>query len=94
MPRPIEIEPRQRFRIWIRYDDGAAGEVDLSALAGRGVFQAWNHPACFAAVRLGAYGEIMWGDEIELCPDAVYMQLTGKRPEEVFPPVLEIRSDA
>ena len=44
MIRPIEVEPRDGFRIWLRYSDGATGEVDLSDVAGRGVFETWNEP--------------------------------------------------
>ena len=50
-----------------------------------GVFKAWKDPKCFQDVRLGPYGELSWGEDIDLCPDAVYMRLTGKSPEQVFP---------
>ena len=40
MLRPTAVEPRSGYRIWLRYSDGTAGEVDLSALAGQGVFAA------------------------------------------------------
>ena len=83
--QPIAVEPRDGYRIWIRYSDGAAGEVDLSYLAGRGVFAAWNDPSCFETVRLTPTGGIAWGEDVELCPDALYMQLTGKSVEEVMP---------
>ena len=33
MIRPIEVEAREGFRIWLRYSDVASGEVDLSHLA-------------------------------------------------------------
>ena len=35
MIRPTAVEPRERFRIWLRYSDGVSGELDLSHLAGR-----------------------------------------------------------
>ena len=47
MIRPVKVEPREGFRIWIRYADGASGVVDLSPLAGRGVFAAWNDQRFF-----------------------------------------------
>ena len=83
--RPVEVEPRRNHRIWLRYSDGAAGEVDLSHLAGRGVFTAWNDPACFEAVHIGPSGSVAWGEDIELCPDDLYMRLTGKSVAEVMP---------
>ena len=85
MIRPLEVEPRLGYRIWLRYSDGAAGEVDLSHLAGRGVFKAWNDPACFEAVHIGLSGSVAWGEDVELCPDALYLQLTGKPVAEVMP---------
>ena len=42
MIRVMEVQPRNSYRIWLRYSDGAAGEVDLSDMAGRGVFEAWR----------------------------------------------------
>ena len=46
MMRPIEVEAREGYRIWLRakYSDGTTGEVDLSNIAGRGVFEKWNEP--------------------------------------------------
>lgn len=89
MIRPIAVEPRDGYRLWLRYSDGAAGEIDLSALAGQGVFAAWADRACFAAVRLAEHGAIVWGDDLELCPDALYLQLTGKLLSEIMPAARE-----
>lgn len=83
MIRPIEVGPRERFRIWIRYSDGAFGEVDLSHLAGRGAFAAWNEPGYFDKAYIAPHRAIAWGDELELCPDAMHMQLTGKSFDEM-----------
>ena len=85
MPEPINVEPREGFRIYVEYDDGARGEVDLSHNVGRGVFKAWDDRAFFERVRITEDGAIGWGDEIEICPDSVYFRLTGKKPEEMMP---------
>ena len=85
MPEPINVEPREGFRIYVEYDDGERGEVDLSDVAGRGVFKAWDDRAFFEQVRITEFGAIGWGDEIEICPDSVYFHLTGKKPEEMMP---------
>ena len=76
--RPTVVEPRESYKIWLSFSDGSAGEVDLSHLAGGGVFESWDDRAFFASVRITEYDAIAWGEELELCPDALYMQLTGK----------------
>ena len=42
--RPVAVAPREGFRIWLRYADGVEGEVDLSHLAGKGVFRRLARP--------------------------------------------------
>lgn len=85
MPRPTEVEPRDGYVIWIRYSDGAAGLINLSSLAGRGVFAMWRSRAFFEAVLLTENGAVVWGEDIKLCSDARYMRLTGKSVKEVMP---------
>jgi hypothetical protein len=94
LPRPVEVKPRPDYRIWLRYDDGVQGEVDLSDLVGRGVFSRWTDPDVFGSVRVGAHGAIEWGADIDLCPDALYMRLTGKSPEELLPGLRSVHADA
>ena len=84
MVRPTDVTALGDYRIWIRYSDGSAGEVDLAHLAGRGVLSAWNDRRFFENVHLGPAGAIAWGEDIELCPDALYMQVTGKPLGEVM----------
>lgn len=84
MFEPVAVEALPGYRIWIRYRDGAEGEVDLSYLAGRGVFVLWNEEREFAKVHIGPGYAISWSEEVELCPDAVYLRLTGRSPEDVL----------
>jgi uncharacterized protein DUF4926/uncharacterized protein DUF2442 len=85
MFKPVEVKASSDYKIWIRYSNGAEGEVDLSSLVGRGVFSLWRDYTAFQNVHLGPHGEIAWSDEVELCPDSIYLKLTGQTPEEVFP---------
>ena len=84
MIRPIAVEPRDGYCIWVRYSDGIEGEIDLSDMAGRGVFAAWNDRAFFEIVRVADGGAIAWGDDLDICSDALYMELTGKPVDEVM----------
>lgn len=81
----VAVKALPGCRLELRYADGVEGEIDLSHLAGQGVFHLWDTPGAFERVRLGEYGQLAWNDDIELCPDALYLQLTGQTPEQVFP---------
>ena len=94
MPKPVEVKALAHYRIWLRYDDGIEGVVDLSDLAGRGVFTAWQDTTFFESVRIGSHGAIEWGSDLDACPDAMYMRLTGRTPEEVFPALRSVHADA
>ncbi len=85
MLKPTKVEARPKYRLYLEYSDGTAGEVDLSALAGRGVFTAWSDPSFFSQVHIGPSRHVAWNDDIELCADALYLKLTGKTPEDLFP---------
>lgn len=84
MIRPILVRPLPNYRVYLEFSDGAKGNVDLSDLAGKGVFEIWNDYACFEKVQIGDHREIKWNDDIELCADSLYLRLTGKTPEELF----------
>lgn len=85
MFRPVEVKALQGYKIWVRFADGVEGQVDLSYLAGRGVFSLWNDSKAFQEVHIGSGGEIAWNEDVDLCPDSIYLKLTSKAPEDVFP---------
>lgn len=78
MRRVTQVEPRNGFRIWLRFDDDVEGELDLSDLAGRGVFAAWSDRDFFESVSLGPDRGITWPGDLDLCADSLYLDLTGK----------------
>ena len=85
MFRPVNVRALPGYKLWVKYADGIEGVTDLSYLAGKGVFSLWNDYAAFQKVYIGAHGEIAWSEEIDLCPDSLYMKITGQTPEELFP---------
>ena len=85
IPTPITLKTLPNYRIWIRYSDGAEGEVDFSHLAGHGVFKLWDDYRNFERVYISDAGAIAWSQAVEICPDATYMRLTGKSVDELFP---------
>ena len=80
----MEVEVLQDYQLSLKYSDGTKGTVDLSRLVGKGVFPLWNDYKTFQNVRIGSTGEFLWGDQVDLCPDSLYLKITHKNPEDVF----------
>ena len=85
--RITRATPVSGFRVSLEFNDGVTGTVDLSSFAGRGVFKAWEQPGVFEQATITPEGALAWPGEIDLCPDMLYLQVTGKQPEELFPAV-------
>ena len=82
-PSPVAVEPRDGFRIWVRYDDGVEGELDVSHLARMPIFAVWNDREFFEGVHINEYGAVSWGFpdgddmELDIAPETGYAQLLG-----------------
>ena len=85
MHKVVAVKVLEDYKLDLVFANGKRGIVDLSRLVGKGVFALWGDYLVFRDVRVGTSGELTWGEEVDLCPDALYMQATGQRPEDVFP---------
>jgi hypothetical protein len=80
-----EAKPLEKYKLFLCFDDGVSGVVDLGDIAGRGVFEAWKRYRIFEQVRITKLGSLEWPGNLDLCADALYLKLTGKQPEGLFP---------
>jgi len=85
MVKLLRVVPQAGYKLRLEYDDGTIGDVDVSAWIGKGVFQALTDTEVFESVTVGEHGEVRWNDELELCADSLYLQMTGKSVEDLFP---------
>jgi len=85
MRKITKVKALEDYRLELTFDDGVFGTVDLADLVGKGVFALWRDRHVFQQVRIGSSGELIWGDQVDLCPDSLYLKVTGKKPEELFP---------
>ena len=83
---PVSVKPLDGYRIWIAFNDGVQGTVDLTRFSEQVWFAPWSDRAVFEDVRIIPFEAIVWGDDDEtdmaLCADALYLELTGKSWEE------------
>jgi hypothetical protein len=73
------------YRLELHFDNGESGVVDLSEFVGQGVFAVWERPGVFEQVAVTTEGAVEWPGGLDMCPDSLYLRMTGKRPEDLFP---------
>jgi len=86
MHKIINVKVLQNYKVALEYADGKKGIADLSHLVGQGVFALWNDYKAFQNVKIGSSGELSWNDQVDICPDSLYLQITNQEPE--FSPFL------
>lgn len=76
----VEVRPAGEYKLYLRFEDGVEGEVDLSKLIEfKGVFEPLRDVREVAKVRVDAeHGTIFWPNGADLDPDVLYSMLTGK----------------
>jgi hypothetical protein len=94
MLKPIEVKALKNYHLRLKFSDGVEGEVDLSEFAGKGVFALWNDYSKFDQVHIGESGEIAWNEDVDMDSDAMYMKITGKTVEDLFPTLHELAQHA
>ena len=75
-----EVRPVGDHRVFVRFEDGVQGEVDIAELVTfDGVFAALRDPVRFAEVRVHPdLGTISWPNGADLDPDVLYAKVSGR----------------
>ncbi len=75
----VEVQPLEGYRLRLRFEDGATGEVDLQQIIKfEGIFAPVKERATFVQVRVHPeLGTIVWPNGADLDPDVLYARITG-----------------
>ncbi len=75
----VEARPLDGFRLFLRFEDGIEGVVDVSKLVSfSGVFAPLKDRAHFVQVQVNKdVGTVCWPGGADLDPDVLYSVLTG-----------------
>jgi hypothetical protein len=74
------------YRLWLEFDDGVQGEVDLGPLLTfEGVFAPLRDPSYFALATANAeLGTVCWPNGADWDPLVLYALVTGRPIEELL----------
>ena len=77
----VAVKPLEGYQLWLRFEDGIEGVVDISQLISfSGIFAPLQELAYFVQVQIHPeLGTIIWQNGADLDPDMLYALVT-KRP--------------
>ena len=82
----VEVKPLEGLKLWLRFEDGTEGTVDLSDLELKGILAKLKDSDFFARAYVDPeLGTVAWPGGLDLDPAVLYAKLTGT-------PVLEVGS--
>lgn len=77
MPRLISVKPNDSLRIFIRYEDGVEGQVDLSKTIERNGFYKLKDNFEFSKIFYDENtDELCWPCGVRMCTNALYRQVS------------------
>ena len=79
MKRVVDVRPLGGHRLFIRFDDGLQGELDLATFVRfDGVLAPLNDPARFAEAFVDL-GTVCWPNDLDLAPELLYEKLSQQQ---------------
>ena len=75
MPKVVSVEPREGYRLFVQFDDGVGGEVDLADRLFGPVFEPLREREQFTRVGIDEFGAVCWPNGADLAPDALHARL-------------------
>ena len=85
-PRIAEVRHIRAYRLELTFTNGERAELDLAdRIVGRGgVFAPLEDIDFFNKVKVDPeIGTLVWPNEVDLCPDVLYSEATGKPLSEL-----------
>ena len=74
----VEVKPLEGTKLWLRFEDGTEGVVDLSDLELKGILAKLKDPDFFARAYVDPeLGTVAWPGGLDLDPAVLYAKLTG-----------------
>jgi len=81
IPDVVEVRPLEGMKLWLRFEDGAEGVVDLAEFELPGILETLKDPDLFARAYVDPeLGTVAWPGGVDLDPLVLYARITGRSP--------------
>ena len=86
IPKVVEVRPLEGYKLWLRFQDGMSGTVDLSGELWGPMFEPLKDNALFALATIHPELEtVTWPNGADLAPEFLYQaaqqRVAGDTPE-------------
>ncbi|WP_170108635.1 DUF2442 domain-containing protein [Spirosoma oryzae] len=71
------MEATNKYVLHVRFSDGLSGMLDLSALAGKGIFKVWDENDLFLRPYISETGSISWNEDVDIDAANAYLKISG-----------------
>lgn len=72
----VDVRYVRGYTIWVKFEDGVAGEVDLTSSLRGPVFEPLRDPEVFKQVRVDPeLGTIVWPNGADIAPETLYARV-------------------
>lgn len=79
------VKALEKYKLFIQFNEGSEGVLNLQNLAGKGVFKSWELDDNFSKVFISnESGAITWPGEIDIDTLNAYFTIKNINPEEYF----------
>ena len=79
MCRVSTVRPEEGYRLYVEFEDGTRGTIDLSDRLFGSVFEPLRDLSFFRQVTIDEFGVICWPNGADLAPDALHSKLAEKQ---------------
>ena len=81
-PRVTAVTPTDDYTLILTFTSGERRIFNVAPLLGMAVFKPLANKAFFQSVKV-AHGSVMWPQDIDYCPDTLYMESIPAQQENV-----------
>ena len=72
-PRVTDVIPADDYMLYLTFTSGEKRVFDAKPLLEMAIFEPLVNKSFFQSVKV-AYGSVMWPQDIDYCPDTLYME--------------------